>query len=587
MSSYLPSLRPSQVFNLADFNYQDSYIDFYTGDARYARFQGTNTFYGQCTFQGVTATSVACSSVISENVACNAMTLGGTNILDLISSANTSGGGYFLVWAETSALTTATTNGYWNFGSGVNNNTFRLGIFPPTSTLTYINIVASAIITGTAPIITITKLVGGVGNASTNVIRTINIPIGSNANSRSVVLEFSQGDCVQIQTTQSAGGGGGISRISLTFQTVGITGAKGDKGDTGLTGVGITPILSVGSVISGTTPNVYLTGDTVYPVMNFVLPKGDKGETGETGATGAIGQTGANGSKGDSGITPTFTFDNITTLESSYQCTLTTSVLNNSYNLQFGIPRGAMPTIVGATTTALAENQSPTCTITQVTPGVYSLAFGIPTALPGLKGDKGDRGEKGSQADSTIEAIAAAGIATAAAGTAGGFAASAAQSAFNAAASATAATTNYELRVAALETKTQYQSTGTSVSATPKTSFTLCDLVVSNGVSTTFSASFDDGAVNCGDITSSSISAGTIDCGDITSTGNVKGHLVGDLDFASTIAASNINIGQNSSMLLNTINIGKSNDLIYINGALYSPMASYFANNYVNQFGPL
>ena len=51
MSSYLPSLRPSQVFNLADFNYQDSYIDFYTGDARYARFQGTNTFYGQCTFQ--------------------------------------------------------------------------------------------------------------------------------------------------------------------------------------------------------------------------------------------------------------------------------------------------------------------------------------------------------------------------------------------------------------------------------------------------------------------------------------------------------------------------------------------------------
>ena len=51
MSSYLPSLRPSQVFNLADFNFQDSYIDFYTGDARYARFQGTNTFYGQCTFQ--------------------------------------------------------------------------------------------------------------------------------------------------------------------------------------------------------------------------------------------------------------------------------------------------------------------------------------------------------------------------------------------------------------------------------------------------------------------------------------------------------------------------------------------------------
>ena len=58
-------------------------------------------------------------------------------------------------------------------------------------------------------------------------------------------------------------------------------------------------------------------GDTVYPVMNFVLPKGDKGETGQTGATGTTGQTGASGSKGDSAITPTFTFNNITTLDSN------------------------------------------------------------------------------------------------------------------------------------------------------------------------------------------------------------------------------------------------------------------------------
>ena len=136
--------------------------------------------------------------------------------------------------------------------------------------------------------------------------------------------------------------------------------------------------------------------------------------------------------------------------------------------------------------------------------------------------------------------------------------------------------------VLALETKTQYETTRTSLLGVPKTMFSLSDLVVSDGVSTKFSAGFSDGKVTCGPISSAAIS-----CDDITSSGKVKGHLVGDLDFASTIAASNINIGQNSSMLLNTINIGKSNDLIYINGALYSPMASYFANNYVNQFGPL
>ena len=191
--------------------------------------------------------------------------------------------------------------------------------------------------------------------------------------------------------------------------------------------------------------------------------------------------------------------------------------------------------------------------------------------VSGLKGDKGDRGEKGSQADSTIEAIAAAGVATAAAGTAGGFAASAAQSA-----SAAALSNAYiGTRVAALETKTQYQTTGTSLSAVPKTTFSLCDLVVSNGISTQFQASFTDGAVSCGSISS----------GDITSSGIVKGHIVGDLDYNNPSTLSTINIGRNSTALVpaNIINIGGVTDFVYINGQHFNPLL-YFKSSGINQF---
>jgi hypothetical protein len=77
------------------------------------------------------------------------------------------------------------------------------------------------VISSPAPVVTITKLVGGQNNAVTNVTTTINIPSGSISNTKSVNVSFTEGDCVQIQTTTSAGGGGGNSRISLTFQTIG------------------------------------------------------------------------------------------------------------------------------------------------------------------------------------------------------------------------------------------------------------------------------------------------------------------------------------------------------------------------------
>ena len=60
---------------------------------------------------------------------------------------------------------------------------------------------------------------------------------------------------------------------------------KGPKGDTGAT-----PSFSIGTVQAGALPDVYLSGTTDNPVLNFVLEKGDKGDTGSSG-TIAVGTT--------------------------------------------------------------------------------------------------------------------------------------------------------------------------------------------------------------------------------------------------------------------------------------------------------
>ena len=53
MTSYLPPLNNNtEVFNVGDFNYQDSYISYYTGDQRYSKLNGMNTFSRLCFFNG-------------------------------------------------------------------------------------------------------------------------------------------------------------------------------------------------------------------------------------------------------------------------------------------------------------------------------------------------------------------------------------------------------------------------------------------------------------------------------------------------------------------------------------------------------
>ena len=69
-----------------------------------------------------------------------------------------------------------------------------------------------------------------------------------------------------------------------------VPGAKGDKGDKGDAGDrGMCPNISIGQVVCGDAPAVIVGGIPEYPVLNFVVPRGEKGERGLPGANGKNG----------------------------------------------------------------------------------------------------------------------------------------------------------------------------------------------------------------------------------------------------------------------------------------------------------
>lgn len=66
-----------------------------------------------------------------------------------------------------------------------------------------------------------------------------------------------------------------------------VKGDKGDKGDAGKTGD--MPILTIGQVITGDQASVILGGSREEPVLNFVLPRGERGFAGLAGKAGKDG----------------------------------------------------------------------------------------------------------------------------------------------------------------------------------------------------------------------------------------------------------------------------------------------------------
>jgi hypothetical protein len=66
-----------------------------------------------------------------------------------------------------------------------------------------------------------------------------------------------------------------------------VAGPKGDKGDAGKTGE--LPIITIGQVVTGDVASVILGGTREEPVLNFVLPRGDRGFAGQSGKNGKDG----------------------------------------------------------------------------------------------------------------------------------------------------------------------------------------------------------------------------------------------------------------------------------------------------------
>jgi len=66
-----------------------------------------------------------------------------------------------------------------------------------------------------------------------------------------------------------------------------VAGPTGPKGDCGRTGD--TPSISIGQVITGEQASVILGGSKEEPVLNFVLPRGERGFAGQPGKNGKDG----------------------------------------------------------------------------------------------------------------------------------------------------------------------------------------------------------------------------------------------------------------------------------------------------------
>jgi hypothetical protein len=80
---------------------------------------------------------------------------------------------------------------------------------------------------------------------------------------------------------------GEMGRDGLAGRDSTVVGPTGPKGDAGKTGE--LPILTVGQVVTGDVASVILGGSREEPILNFVLPRGDRGFAGQSGKNGKDG----------------------------------------------------------------------------------------------------------------------------------------------------------------------------------------------------------------------------------------------------------------------------------------------------------
>lgn len=83
---------------------------------------------------------------------------------------------------------------------------------------------------------------------------------------------------------------------------VDLTVFKGERGPSGRNGAGITPDIQIGTVSMGDTPGITRRGDKEHPILDFMLPRGEKGEKGDKGDKGDTGEIGPQGPQGIQGL---------------------------------------------------------------------------------------------------------------------------------------------------------------------------------------------------------------------------------------------------------------------------------------------
>ena len=237
-------------------------------------------------------------------------------------------------------------------------------------------------------------------------------------------------------------------------------------------------------------------------------------------------------------------------------------------------PPGQSDTIVIGITSTLAPSSAATVVDTQTSTATgtqHSLAFGIPQGIQGPQGEKGEKGEKGNTGASTLEAMAAAAEATAAASAASASASAAGvaagqSAAYADAAEAAAASINgeFEGRVSALETKTQFQNSFTDINLDQNTDFDGYLNVKSNSGSNGIVLNGNSKKISCGNttienniVTSNTIYTNTIDAGDSFSDLNIGKYSGLNINIGNPILASSV-ITRNVINLYGKVNF--SND---------------------------
>lgn len=240
----------------------------------------------------------------SENIVyLNGLTSNVQQQIDAINSQSSSGGGYFLIWAESSNGYSTVNSGYqWSYGSGGVNSTNTPLVLGFSCNLIRFAVRSSSLPSTNA---TVQIIKNGSVYYSISGINSTNYTVDlSNSN-----LALAPTDSISLCTT--SGSGGGLIRISLSFSSNGI---KGDTGQ-GLTYKGTysssTSYIPYDFVYyNGSSyicilacTNVVPTNTTFWGLMAIQGQsgqKGDKGDTGNTGNTGPRGEKGEKGDKGDS-----------------------------------------------------------------------------------------------------------------------------------------------------------------------------------------------------------------------------------------------------------------------------------------------